>query len=699
MPSWRSVATVGAGLLVAVSFCLRSRAEPDWRRPGLDEFEVRVDEGAAEEAAFHKQFYRATRIEKHDPAAARELYRDLLAARPATAYLYFKLAQLDAREGQWPSCIENLETALKHDPKMRAAYNELSRLYSWFGRDEELIGLLEQAVAHIRPDNIEYSLALGELHEEHGRTDAAVEVYERAIAEHPVLYKPWLRLFELRLDAGDEDEAYQTYRRALEETGGHRALLVGVRELYREKHDEERAFELTELLVERFPLNADFWYDDIVGLLALGRFEEARAAFKKSCAYLGGNKKYFAKIVRLYEAHGDPDEAIAVYEYALAVHERLLKPKPANKLSLLAIAEIHEQQGDVEAFGEWARRLLNAHPDLFDAQFAMLRYDELVGKREDADALLAKILGGDEPSPEACIRISAYYLGREEYQRVRDITLKGLRATKRPVLVSHLYLLSGMADYAEHRIPEAARKLKISARHGPDLAETHFYLGLCRRRLGHVEEALEALERAVELAPEDSGWRIELGLTMKRAGRDEEAQKQFEAVITELEAAVEASPESFEAQLALAVALNDVGRSEEAVREFERAIELDPNSATALNGLGYMWAEEGTRLDEALELIERALEIKPESGAIVDSLGWVYFKMGRAEDALRELKRAVGLEPPTAEIYEHLGDTVLALGDEAEAIKWWNKAIELYPDNAEAIRQKIVAHGGVPSTQ
>jgi tetratricopeptide (TPR) repeat protein len=701
---WRSAAVLGAGLLAAASCCHPGRAELDWRPRSLDEFEVRVDEGAAAEAAFHKRFYRAVRTEKTDIAAARTIYRELLAERPETAYLYFKLAQLDFRQRQLKPCIEHLETALEHDPKLRAAYDVLGHIYSFRNRDDELIALYERAAEHIKPDNIKYYLAIGKLHEKHDRSDEAMAVYKRAVAEHPPLYRPWLKLFDLQLDAGDTDEAYQTFREALEATGGHRALLVGVRDLYLDSDDEARAFELIELLVDRFPYNANFWRDFIAGLLSRGRVEEARATFKKSLSYLRGEPGYLANIVELYGRHGDVDEAITVFEHALesepdsvdiiaalalnyaangqadnarAMRERLLELELTGD-QMLAVAAGYERSGGLQAFGEWARRAADLLPDSFDAQFALLRYSEEAGERDQTSAVLDRIFGKEaQPEPEMYIRVGSVSLS----------------------LSANLSLLEAKADYYEHRIPEALKSLETLTRHWSGLVEAHFYLGLCYRRLGQYDEAVKSLERAVSVSSA-SAWRwVELGKALRRAGREEEAQEKFAAALKALETAVRDAPNHVGSQLRLAATLSEAGRTEDAAREFKRAIEIEPDSAEALNGLGYMWAEAGKHLDEALKLIERALEIEPDNGAIVDSLGWVYFKQGRHTNALRELQRAVKLAPPTAEIYDHLGDTHLALGDEAKAIEWWNKALELYPEDAAAVRKKIVAHGGTPSVE
>ena len=82
----------------------------------------------------------------------------------------------------------------------------------------------------------------------------------------------------------------------------------------------------------------------------------------------------------------------------------------------------------------------------------------------------------------------------------------------------------------------------------------------------------------------------------------------------------------------------------------------DPKNAQALNYLGYMLADRGTRLDEALGYIRRAVALDPQNGAYLDSLGWVYYRMGNydlAEENLRRASEKIGSDPT---VQAHLGD-------------------------------------------
>ena len=67
-----------------------------------------------------------------------------------------------------------------------------------------------------------------------------------------------------------------------------------------------------------------------------------------------------------------------------------------------------------------------------------------------------------------------------------------------------------------------------------------------------------------------------------------------------------------------------------------------PKNASAWNYLGYMLADQGTRLAEAQGCIQKALEIDPDNYAYLDSLGWVYFRQNKLDEAENQLSHSVG---------------------------------------------------------
>lgn len=135
--------------------------------------------------------------------------------------------------------------------------------------------------------------------------------------------------------------------------------------------------------------------------------------------------------------------------------------------------------------------------------------------------------------------------------------------------------------------------------------------------------------------------------------------------------------------------LDDLKRAEDYLR---KAIELSSKNELpdAYNALGYLYAEQGIKLDEAAALVRRALKSVPTSGAYLDSLGFIYFKQGKLDAAIENLELAIHYLPDTPEILLHLADAYLQKGLKEKALQTLEQAVRLEPDNAE-LRQKFDA--------
>ena len=139
--------------------------------------------------------------------------------------------------------------------------------------------------------------------------------------------------------------------------------------------------------------------------------------------------------------------------------------------------------------------------------------------------------------------------------------------------------------------------------------------------------------------------------------------------------------------MALGSSQEQIGDVAAATSTFEQLLELAPEYAPALNYLGYMLADKGTRLDYAETLIRKALDTDNQNAAYLDSYGWVRYRQGDYDGALNYLRQAAELDnDPT--ILDHLGDAFHETGDPDSAKQYWQKALNLDPEN-DVIKEKL----------
>jgi tetratricopeptide (TPR) repeat protein len=246
--------------------------------------------------------------------------------------------------------------------------------------------------------------------------------------------------------------------------------------------------------------------------------------------------------------------------------------------------------------------------------------------------------------------------------------------------------------------PEAvAMRVGVLARHGRGARAVQEAEGWLARRPGDLrarllaararemnrqpDAALDHLRQAVAMAPDSVLPRVLLARGYEGADRLAEAEQVWAA-------ALERHPMLSALAFDLALCrekLGDLAGAEAAVRD---VLEREPDNATALNFLGYLFADHNRNLEEAVELIQRALEQDPENGAYLDSLGWAYYRLGRLEEARRYLERALVLSGGDPVIHEHLGDVYKDLRLEDLARDQYRLSLSLDTGN-QRVRTKL----------
>src|SRR5258706_10962543 len=129
-----------------------------------------------------------------------------------------------------------------------------------------------------------------------------------------------------------------------------------------------------------------------------------------------------------------------------------------------------------------------------------------------------------------------------------------------------------------------------------------------------------------------------------------------------------------------------------AIRLFQRAIELDPNYATARQWFAINCLAPLGRFDEAREQIEIACNVDPDSLAIQMSGGVLSYFERRFDPAIAQYEKILGTHPDFAMAHYFLGQSYLELDRYPEAIAALEKAAQLTNRSAETIALLGYAH-------
>ena len=105
----------------------------------------------------------------------------------------------------------------------------------------------------------------------------------------------------------------------------------------------------------------------------------------------------------------------------------------------------------------------------------------------------------------------------------------------------------------------------------------------------------------------------------------------------------------------------------ESRRQFERAIQLNPNYATAHHWYGDGYLAPMGRMDEALAELRKAQELDPLSPVIAADLGKALHFARRYDEAIAQFRRALELDPDSPQAHAWLEHTYIEKGMYTEA--------------------------------
>jgi Tfp pilus assembly protein PilF len=118
------------------------------------------------------------------------------------------------------------------------------------------------------------------------------------------------------------------------------------------------------------------------------------------------------------------------------------------------------------------------------------------------------------------------------------------------------------------------------------------------------------------------------------------------------------------------------GEYEAAAKFTKRALEVEPNLAAALNGMGYNLAEMH-EYGQAIPYLKRYAELEPNDPNPRDSLGDILQQAGRLEESLAEFREALKLDPKFYYSQVSLGDDYALLGKQERAREEYAKALPI----------------------
>lgn len=520
------------------------------------------------------------------------------------------------------------EKIAKDDSHLSASYFYLeSRLHDQKNETLEAIASLEKAIKK-DPDSAFLKRELILLYLRQNDRDKALALAETLVAQDPKNVENLLLLVQLKKQTDPEDQLSDLLKKILELDPRNKETYLRLGRIYMENQNQEEAHNLFTQMIEQFPdYYVAYFYLGEAQML-MGNLEAAKQAFLKTIELEPELVEPRFRLIEIYKKQ----ETETRPEKILEPLEEILGIEPGNERALLEMALFYYQNNEKDKAEELFTELGKEAGE--SSRVVMVAVDAFISEKRYADAVIifSQMLAAD---PEN----------------------------------ANLNFFTGMAYEAVEDLATAiTHYLKVTPDH-PQFKKTILTIAFLYRDLGKNDLAIQFLEQHHAKTPKD------IDIISYLASFYEE-QTLYDKAMDLLGKGLEDLPDNTILLFRLGAVQDKAGLKDQCIQTMQTVIQIDPENASALNYLGYTYADMGIKLEEALDLITRAMDSKPNDAYITDSLGWVYYQMQDYEKAVHFLEQAADLSKFESIIAAHLADAYVKNGQLAKALVTYKKALE-----------------------
>ncbi len=226
----------------------------------------------------------------------------------------------------------------------------------------------------------------------------------------------------------------------------------------------------------------------------------------------------------------------------------------------------------------------------------------------------------------------------EAYQNQQPEKAKAIcrRVLKSKNNIAMPYYILGLIAKDEKQFELSITQFKKALSIEPTRFTHYFNLASAYSGSGKHQKAIDTYIKAIELEPKASAY-ANLGSTYLKIN-------ELNNALIALEKAVDLDPLSAEAQNNLGIVLGKLGDYNKAEEHHRQAIELMPELIPAYTNLGSIFLDQ-SKYQEALELYKKVIQLQPDYGEIYKFLGSTYDRIGDIDKALDCYKTYLNFHP------------------------------------------------------
>jgi len=638
-------------------------------------------------------------------AAAPKVDRGTAYYHYTLAHMYAELAGAYGNRGDYVNqAIDNYKQAIKADPSTPMLSEELSDLYVQSGRLREAQSDAEEVLKQ-NPNDLNAHRLLARIFTrlvgdgQQNKIDEAmlrraIDQYQKITAIDAKDIEAWLMLARLQKVADNSVDSEKAYQKVLAIDPANEDALSGLALVYSDLGDNRKAAELLKNLTDKNP-SARGLHALAAAYEQMRDFDLAAQALQKELDLNPANEREVRRNLAQDLAFGNR------YDAALKIYEQMAADDPADATAYLRMSQIYRQQRNFPKAREAGDKAKAIEPNSLEVRYNEVNILEAEDKTAEATQLMKDILMSTAKrnynQAERAARVALLDHLATLYSSV-DQTEPAVDAYRQMAEVDNMLAPRAAAQIVNayrtgKEFTKAQQEADAAAKKFPEDRTVRKVRAVLIAELGKTDDAAADLKKLLD-GKNDRDTQLALAEVYEKGRKWNDMAKALDAA-EKLSKSDEEKESVWFMRGAMYERMNKVDLAEV---EFRKVLKFDPESAGAMNYLGYMLADRNLRLPEALELITKALDKDPGNGAYLDSLGWVYYKLGRLPEAEENLRRAVAKTPRDPTVHDHMSDVLMKESKVREAVAQWQTSMkewdssspaELRPDEIAQVKSKL----------
>jgi tetratricopeptide (TPR) repeat protein len=579
---------------------------------------------------------------------AEDLLKQTIDRNKANLDVYRELRAYYLRNKRFDDAQRILESAVQSNPKESSLLVDMASYYWANGKTRESAAIIDGMTARLKDFPNAFEVA-GNFYLGIGRADEAIRQFEKGATAFPVeKLKYKARVAAVLMLGRQWDAAGRVNDAILKEHPKDGDALMRRAELLFEAGDVKGSIAQLEAALRVNPNNAQARYDLGHALVANKQLERARYEFSEAIRWAPANNSARLELAQIELDSGEFGKAVAGAEEALAYRPADRAAHLIRAVGLRGLKKYEEARAELN----W---MLAADPNSADVLFHLAALDSVTGRWKEAEA------------------------GYRKSYEANPANTRGLLA-----------LAASMT--ARHQADLALATLQAEVKKNPQRNDLRFTLATFADRVGHLDLAISELEGLLSRIPPDAKGAVQAHTLVSECYLK---NRQFQKALDHIEAARKLDPDNPAVLHYLGLVYDKLGRSAEARKIYEASLKQDGNDGIVLNNLAYLIVESGGDPDLALTYAQRARQRMPHELGFADTVGVIYLKKNLVDSALEIFEDLVRKNPGYAVFRLHLGEALLRKGETAKARKELQAALASQPTGEEAARIKeLLAKAG-----